>query len=184
MLCPSGPWRPVHLQVYKARVSDLRIDYTLSSDLKSVKGIITATIEGPATGAVTFNIQRATNTIFTRTISVQADGYSKASFAIDNVQLWYPHGYGGQPMYDFVATVSPDDKSIDTTYRRIGFRKAELVQEPDSIGKTFFFRMNNVDVFCGGSDWIPADSFTPRITAERYRKWLKMMVDGHQVMIR
>lgn len=87
-------------------------------------------------------------------------------------------------MYDFVATVSPDDKSIDTTYRRIGFRKAELVQEPDAVGKSFFFRINNIDVFCGGSDWIPADSFTPRITAQRYRKWLEMMVDGFQVMIR
>lgn len=87
-------------------------------------------------------------------------------------------------MYDFIATVSPDDKAIDTTYRRIGFRKAELVQEVDAVGKTFFFRINGIDIFCGGSDWIPADSFTPRITAERYRKWLKMMVDGYQVMIR
>lgn len=87
-------------------------------------------------------------------------------------------------MYDFIATVSPDDKTLDTTYRRIGFRKAELVQNKDSIGKSFFFRINNVDVFCGGSDWIPADSFTPRVTAEKYRKWLQMMVDGYQVMIR
>jgi beta-mannosidase len=33
------------------------------------------------------------------------------------------------------------------------------VQTPDSVGKTFYFRVNGVDVFCGGSDWIPADSF-------------------------
>ncbi|QDS77809.1 hypothetical protein FKW77_005818 [Venturia effusa] len=184
VLCPSGPWRPINLQVYKARITDLRIDYELSSDLKSVKGIITATIEGPPTGAVTFDIQRATNKIVTRTTNVQADGCAKASFIIDKVQLWYPHGYGGQPMYDFIATVSPDDKSVDTTYRRIGFRKSELVQQPDAVGKTFFFRINNIEVFCGGSDWIPADSFTPRITAERYRKWLEMMVHGYQVMIR
>jgi beta-mannosidase len=152
--------------------------------MKSVKGTITATIEGAPTGAVTFTIQRATNKIFTRTTNVQADGLARASFALDNVQLWYPHGYGGQPMYDFIATVSPDDKCIDTTYRRIGFRKAELIQEADAVGKAFFFRINDIDVFCGGSDWIPADSFTPRITAERYRKWLEMMVDGYQVMIR
>jgi hypothetical protein len=68
--------------------------------------------------------------------------------------------------------------------RRTGFRKGELIQEPDAIGKTFYFRINNIDVFCGGSDWIPADSFTPRVTSEKYRKWLEMMVDGYQVMIR
>jgi beta-mannosidase len=152
--------------------------------MKSVKGTITATVEGASTGAVTFTIQRATNKIFTRTTNVPADGLARATFVLDNVQLWYPHGYGGQPMYDFIATVSPDDKSIDTTYRRIGFRKADLIQEVDAVGKTFFFRINGIDVFCGGSDWIPADSFTPRITAERYRKWLEMMVDGYQIMIR
>jgi beta-mannosidase len=68
--------------------------------------------------------------------------------------------------------------------RRTGFRKGELIQEPDKVGKTFFFRVNGVDVFCGGSDWIPADSFTPRVTEETYRKWLEMMVDGYQLMIR
>jgi beta-mannosidase len=184
VLCPCGPWRPVRLQVYKARIADLRIDYELSPDLKSVKGVISATVEGASTGAVTFVIQRATNKIFTRTIDVPPGGVAKANFTLDNVQLWYPHGYGGQPMYDIIATVSPDEKYVDTNYRRIGFRKAELVQMPVFNGKTFFFRVNNVDIFCGGSDWIPADSFTPRISAERYRKWLQMMVDGFQVMIR
>jgi beta-mannosidase len=153
--------------------------------LKSVKGIITATIEGASTGAaVTLVIQRATNRIFTRTTEVDSNGQARANFRLNNVQLWYPHGYGGQPLYDIIATVSPDDKAYDTNYRRIGFRKAELVQQPDAVGKTFYFRINNVDIFCGGSDWIPADSFTPRVHAERYRKWLQMMVDGYQVMIR
>ncbi|KAF2431537.1 beta-mannosidase precursor [Tothia fuscella] len=184
VLCPCGPWRPARLEVYKARVADLRVDYELSRDLKSVKGVITATIEGASSGTVTLAIQRATNRIFSRTIEVDSNGLARANFELNNVQLWYPHGYGGQPMYDAIATVSPDDKAYDTNYRRVGFRKVELIQQPDSIGKTFYFRINNVDVFCGGSDWIPADSFTPRVHAERYRKWLQMMVDGYQVMIR
>jgi beta-mannosidase len=73
---------------------------------------------------------------------------------------------------------------LHKTTRRTGFRRGQLIQEPDEVGKTFFFRINNMDVFCGGSDWIPADSFTPRVSAEKYRKWLQMMVDGYQVMIR
>jgi beta-mannosidase len=174
----------VRLEVYEARIADLRVCYELSADLKSVKGEILATIEGSSSGTVTLAIQRATNRIFTTTTEIDSHGQAKATFELDNVQLWYPHGYGGQPLYDFIATVSPDDKAYDTNYRRIGFRKAELIQRPDSIGKTFYFRINNVDVFCGGSDWIPADSFTPRVSAERYREWLQMMVDGYQVMIR
>jgi beta-mannosidase len=105
-------------------------------------------------------------------------------FHVGNVQLWYPHGYGAQPLYTVTATAITDGMSLHKATRRTGFRKGELVQQPDAIGKTFFFRVNGVDVFCGGSDWIPADSFTPRISEEKYRKWLELMVDGYQVMIR
>jgi beta-mannosidase len=172
------------LEVYEARIADLQVSYEISSDLMSVKGLIIATIEGASSGTVTLAIQRATNRIFSTTTQIAANGQAKATFELDNVQLWYPHGYGGQPLYDFIATVSPDDKAYDTNYRRIGFRKAELVQRADSVGKTFYFRINDVDIFCGGSDWIPADSFTPRVSVEGYRAWLQMMVDGYQVMIR
>jgi beta-mannosidase len=174
----------VRLEIYEARVADLRVDYDLSPDLKAVRGFITATIEGASSGMVNIAIQRATNRIFSRTTAINSKGLARVSFELNDVQLWYPHGYGGQPLYDIIATVSPDDKTYNTNYRRIGFRKAELIQQPDAVGKSFYFRINNVDIFCGGSDWIPADSFTPRVHAERYRKWLQMMVDGHQVMIR
>ncbi|KAF2396378.1 beta-mannosidase precursor [Trichodelitschia bisporula] len=184
ILCPSGPWRPVRVEIYQTRITDLRIDYTLSSDLKSATGTIVARVEGAAPGTlVNFTIQRATNVIFTQSAPVTG-GFAKIEFSIPAVQPWFPHGYGGQPLYDFIATAAAGETDLHTTYRRIGFRRAELVQQEDGIGKSFFFRVNGGDVFCGGSDWIPADSFTPRICAERYRKWLQLMVDGNQVMIR
>lgn len=35
-----------------------------------------------------------------------------------------------------------------------------------------------------GSNWIPADNFLTNITAERYRAWLQLLVDGNQNMVR
>lgn len=60
----------------------------------------------------------------------------------------------------------------------------ELVQEPDSAGESFFFRINGVDIFCGGSCWIPADSLPPRVSPEKYRSWLELMIEGRQNMTR
>ncbi|KAK3080622.1 hypothetical protein LTR53_020521, partial [Teratosphaeriaceae sp. CCFEE 6253] len=88
------------------------------------------------------------------------------------------------PLYTVTATVTSGEHDLHTISKRTGFRKGELIQQPDEVGKTFYFRFNGIDVFCGGSDWIPADSFTPRITESKYRKWLEMMVDGYQIMIR
>lgn len=68
--------------------------------------------------------------------------------------------------------------------KKFGIRTAEVIQQPDKHGKSFFFRINGMDIFCGGSCWIPADSLLPSISAERYRNWIELMVEGRQIMIR
>lgn len=69
---------------------------------------------------------------------------------------------------------------------RTFFRDAQLVQDKlvDQPGTTFLFQVNGVRVFCGGSNWIPADNFLTEITAERYRKWVELLVSGNQNMLR
>jgi beta-mannosidase len=179
-----GPWRPVRLETYKARISDIRVDYSLGSDLKTASGTIKATVEGNAGKTVSFSGELGGTVAFTSTSQLDQDGVATVEFQVKDPKLWYPHGYGEQPLYTVTATVKDDDIELHSSSRRIGFRKGELIQQPDEIGKSFYFRINDIDVFCGGSDWIPADSFLPSITEERYRKWLNMMVDGYQLMIR
>lgn len=183
MLNTCGPWRAVRLETYQSRISDLRVDYELDDDLKSAKGDISVKVDGPSAKAIKFEVRSGNDVVFQESAEVN-NGEARINFRVGSVKLWYPHGYGEQPLYTVTAIASADGVELDEASRRVGFRKGELVQEPDEIGKSFYFRVNGVDVFCGGSDWIPADSFTPRVTEEQYRKWLQMMVDGYQVMIR
>jgi len=183
ILNTCGPWREVRLEVYEARIDDLRIDYELDESFKSVTGTLLAKIEGASAKSVSFAVHDGEKLVFNESTDIN-DGIAKVEFHVKNPKLWFPHGYGEQPLYKISATVSADDMELDKVSRRSGFRRGELIQEADAIGKSFYFRVNGVDVFCGGSDWIPADSFTPRITEEKYRKWLDMMVDGYQIMIR
>jgi beta-mannosidase len=183
ILNTCGPWREVRLESYQCRIEDLRVDYKLDENLKSVQGTISAAIEGSSGEKVIFTVQDGEKQVFKESAEVR-NGITKVEFHVNNPKLWYPHGYGEQPLYKITATACTDGVDLHKVTRKTGFRRGELVQEPDKIGKTFFFRINGVDVFCGGSDWIPADSFTPRVTEERYRKWIEMMVDGYQIMIR
>ncbi|KAK5107531.1 hypothetical protein LTR62_001061 [Meristemomyces frigidus] len=183
ILMTCGPWRGVRLESYEARIKDLRVDYEVDISLTRVSGMITATIEGDSGKEVHFSTTLAGVEVFKGT-AVVASGRGIVQFHVNEPKLWYPHGYGEQPLYTVSATLSTDGINLHTCSKRTGFRKGELIQETDDIGKTFYFRINGIDVFCGGSDWIPADSFTPRITEAKYRKWLEMMVDGYQVMIR
>lgn len=166
-------------------MSDIRVDYTVDVPSKKVSGSVTVFIEGNDTSSVELSISLGDKTIFEKKINVDSKDSTKTDFSLEDVKLWYPHGYGDQPLYNVAATLlNKNGDKLDSNNRKTGFRKGELVQTPDRIGKSFYFRINDVDVFCGGSDWIPADSFTPRIAEDRYRKWLKMMVDGYQSMIR
>ena len=184
VLMTAGPWRAVRLESYYARIADLWTEYKVSTDFESVAGTIYAKIEGKGGAGVDFSIELAGKQVVQGSSKTDRDGLAQLAFEITDADLWFPHGYGKQPLYKVSADLVLGETKVDTLTKKMGFRDVQLVQEPDKVGKTFFFRINGIDVFCGGSDWIPADNFVPRISEERYRKWLQLMVDGNQVMIR
>ncbi|KAL2889546.1 putative glycoside hydrolase family 2 protein [Ceratocystis lukuohia] len=110
-----------------------------------------------------------------------------AHFELPHPRLWYPAKYGPQPLYTVTVLVMDDKGHIyDRQEKRIGLRKVELNQESlqGQQGTSFFFRVNGIPVFCGGSNWIPADSFLPRLNSNKYHAWMKLLRDGNQVMVR
>lgn len=74
--------------------------------------------------------------------------------------------------------------TLDSQRKSIGFRQCQLIQEADDHGKSFYFRVNGVDIFAGGSCWIPADSFLAKVPAERYHSWIKLLAESNQTMVR
>lgn len=63
-------------------------------------------------------------------------------------------------------------------------RKVELVQEPDSIGRTFYFKIDGKPVYMKGANYIPMDMFVPRLTKADYRKMLLRAKDANMNMLR
>lgn len=68
---------------------------------------------------------------------------------------------GAEPLYEISTELKMRDFILDSATKRTELRRAELVPDIGEIGKSFNFRVNNVDVFCAGSCWIPADNFIP-----------------------
>ncbi len=103
---------------------------------------------------------------------------------INNPKLWWPRNYGPQNLYRLSAELYVGDGLQDKAETKVGIRNIELVQEPDDEGKTFIFRINGKLVFCKGADWIPADSFLPRVTEQQYRKLLELSAEEGMNMLR
>jgi beta-mannosidase len=195
ILMTAGPWRPIVLETYVARVEDVWVEYRLGDDLRTCEGEICAKVEGCAGQWVVFSLRRQgggedrevvrEKVRVKPTSDLEGIATVKVPFTLHSPALWYPHGYGSQSRYILSAELlDSDDKSLDQRAKLIGFRRAALIQDPDAFGKSFYFRVNNIDIFAGGSCWIPPDSFLSRMTRERYSEWMQLLVESSQVMIR
>ncbi|KIV96985.1 hypothetical protein PV10_00795 [Exophiala mesophila] len=187
LLVCAGIWRPIRLEIYAVRIADLRADVEFSHDYGIATVQATADIQGHEGCQILdakFTVRRGDQVLCSTEAEVSPDGKAFGKMQIQDPELWMPNGYGGQTLYEVSVAVVNDGLTLHSESRRIGLRKVELVQEHDSHGKSFYFRINGVDVFCGGSCWIPADSFLTNVSRARYRAWLELMVPANQKMIR
>ncbi|KAL8939997.1 MAG: hypothetical protein Q9216_003049 [Gyalolechia sp. 2 TL-2023] len=183
-LLTCGPWRPISLELYASRIEDLFFMTRVDESLKWAEVTAKCRIEGDAT-EVKFQISINSKNVTFQTVKV-ARGLASAVLRTQKPELWYPARYGKQPLYDLQATLMDRGNVLDQKRKRFGLRRAEVVQRQldDAPGTTFYFQVNNIPIFCGGSNWIPADSFIPKIDPSRYRDWIKLGVEGNQSMIR
>ena len=92
---------------------------------------------------------------------------------ITDPQLWWPRGYGKQPLYQVKVTLlSKEGEALDTWERRIGLRVLTVNTEKDEWGNCFAHEVNGVKVFAMGADYIPEDNILSRVNRERTRKLL------------
>ncbi len=117
----------------------------------------------------------------TAEVAVSAAHGGRAALALDLARpaLWWPAGYGDQPLHD--ASVEIPGDRVD---RRIGLRKLRLINQPDEAGASMTFEVNGVPVFAKGANWIPADALPSRITRARIARLLGEAVAANMNMIR
>jgi beta-mannosidase len=99
-------------------------------------------------------------------------------------KLWWPKGYGAQNLYDVSVELYSSGSFLEKATAKCGVRSVVLLQEPDEEGKCFIFVVNGLKVFCKGANWVPTDSFLPRVTLERYKLLLGLAVEAHINMLR
>ena len=87
--------------------------------------------------------------------TVVATGDGKTSLCIENPQLWWPAGFGEQPLYTVQVFLLRDGEVMDSWIRRIGLRTMTMSTEKDVYGEKFAHKVNGVEIFAMGGDYIP-----------------------------
>lgn len=179
-LVTAGIWKDAKLNFWNyAKLENVKIEQKNLTKQKA-ELIIHAEIFAEQNGKYSFLINNETNVINLKS------GLNKISisYQITNPKLWQPNGWGEPNLYDLKISLKKESKILNSVDQKIGLRTIELIQDKDEKGKSFYFKVNGNSMYAKGTNWIPSDSFTPRITKEKYRKLIKDCKDANMNMIR
>lgn len=189
----------------EARVDSVYI-YTKSIDEYGAYIGISANINRDALGKVyVFNIvDKDGKTVKSHKKHISYPRYD-FNLSIENADLWYPSGYGEQPLYTLV--VSCDDKIIHS--EKFGIRTVKILQEFDEEGSyaynrclelketpfdkvydrneefsSFTLVVNGKRILCMGANWVPCEPYDKGGNEEKISKILRLSKDMGVNMIR
>jgi len=184
----SGIWRPVRLEAWdKLRIADFAIrqrDVSREVAHLDAQVEVQAATAGPA--KITVQYADASKPVtLSRTVTVHAGtNLIELPFEIPQPKLWYPAGYGDQPLYSFTAQVGSGSQLSEERKAKAGLRSIVLHRELDKWGRSFDLVVNGIPVFAKGADVIPFDSFPNRVTTADYRRILQSARDANMNTLR
>nr|AEE61968.1 unknown [Dendroctonus ponderosae] len=164
-----GIWKPVYIEAFDETVIRHLVPRVSKSEDESKYLITINTYFAPnqrntVSGTLNAKIYLDNNEevwndfdIFEKS-SGDEDIVSSVTLSIDAalVQLWWPNGYGEQPLYELAVSFTDGENGATISKKvNIGFRFVELVEESLEKGQTFYFKVNGVPIFVKGSNEIP-----------------------------
>ena len=108
-----------------------------------------------------------------------------ANFKIDNPELWWPNGYGKQPLYAYKVQLVRDGKVLDERSGKFAFREVELCQQPyDRTRMQYRLQINGKKIFVKGSNWVPVECFIGGVKEEKYERLIEQAAQANFNMLR
>lgn len=185
-IATSGIWRGVRIETWQSARIESVYWRTLAADAASAVVAVSAWCRGSARATAEAYLALGTRKYpVTLSRARTAGGFVfKGTATVKRPQLWWPAGHGAQPLYDAAVVLREGDGMIDSQNEKIGIRTVALVRRRDKEGESFIIAVNGREIFCKGANWIPADSYLPRLTRRDYREWVRLAARANMNMLR
>lgn len=138
--------------------------------------------------AAVFTVEKDGQVVYEKThsyLSQTGSNFLNFSFVLPNPELWWPNGYGAQPLYTVRVKASNhngarDEKSITTAIRTVRLDETPI----NEAERKCCFVVNGKPIYCKGMDLIHTDILYARATQALEEKVLQAALDGHFTMLR
>lgn len=193
-LASAGIWKPVGIDRWRtARIESVRPIVGVDFDEATKRRGATRARQGRVAVHVELERTDAEPLLLCARVG-DADGRvelppgatcAAVELVVPDAALWWPVGYGAQPLYDLDVDVRRLDGSVvDGWHGRVGFRTVELDTSIDAVGHRFVIVVNGVEIAVRGANWIPDDCFVARVDRARYARRLGDAVQANMNLLR
>ncbi len=192
-LASVGIWEEAYLRIQPAHsIRSMEVSYALNEELTAAE--VTAQLLLNGAGEVELALMDGEQVVCARTVS--ASGLTTVMLPVEQPKLWFPNGYGEQPLYTLRArALGENGEALDETTRRLGFRRVRMVmcdgawELPMEMPKTRSDApaqpmVNHVKVFGKGSNWVNAHLFPGQTSDELYTSLLTKAREANMNMLR
>ncbi|TDB80676.1 glycoside hydrolase family 2 protein [Micromonospora sp. KC721] len=178
----AGIWQEIGLHAWStARLASVRPLVTVADGT----GRVELHVEVERAGDAPLTVHAVVAGVAVEVAVASGERTAVLTLDVPDPALWWPVGYGDQPLHDLDVTLrGPDGRELETRSRRIGFRSLRLDTTPDAHGTPFTLRVNEVPVFVKGANWIPDDAFPNRVTRARLAERFGQAVDANVNLLR
>src|SRR5699024_855411 len=178
-----GLWRDIEIVAWNEnRIEDVHIQQAHANEKVTLE--IGVTLEKEVNQLETIVAIKDPNGQSISKEKVQNSQKTSVSILVEDPELWWPSGYGKQPLYTVEVSVAEGGLILDKWTKEIGLRTIEVKHEPDEWGKSFEFIINGFPIFMKGANYIPEDNLLPRTSKERTERLIKDSVAANFNMIR
>ncbi|MFF4892142.1 glycoside hydrolase family 2 protein [Micromonospora chersina] len=178
----AGIWQKIGLHAWStARLATVRPLVTVEDGV----GRVEVRVEVERAGDDPLTVRATVAGVAVEAAVPAGERHAVATLTVRDPALWWPVGYGDQPLHDLVVTLcAADGRALDGWSRRIGFRSVRLDTAPDAHGSAFTLHVNGVPVFVRGVNWIPDDAFPNRVTRARLAERFAQAVGANVNLLR
>jgi beta-mannosidase len=173
----SGIWQPAYLETWDdARIADVFVEQpsvTATVAHLNIRTEVESSIAQTAQLELDYSLNGNTKHLAQTVLLAPGLNVLSLPVNIDHPFLWFPAGYGAQPLYRFTMKVKLAGHLADSVETRAGLRSIVLRRNPDQWGRSFEFIVNGIPIFIKGADVIPFDSFPSRVTTAQYKRILE-----------
>ena len=191
-LISAGLWREVRLSIIKPtrleqvywmtntidvpkKRAQLLLDWQFTTDYPTIDGL---TME--------VSLKLGSKTIYENSYPL-FNHCSRQRISLDNVNLWWPRGYGDPVLYDATVRIVDDKKNVlDEKRQKIGIRTVDLIRTEITTKENpgeFVFKINGEKIFVRGTNWVPLDALHSR-DKSHLKSAVSMITDLNCNMVR